>query len=106
MKIILSIIGIAVLALVGIQFTDIGVGGGMQTITQLNQFRSTSTPYLAITTNTPSKDLYIPYSNATTSTLGIVSITGSTQCLQIATDGNVSGTGAVCGDRSGRRLAL
>ena len=45
------------------------VGGGLGTIQQLDQFTSTSTPFNAITTNVSGADLYIPYSNATTSSI-------------------------------------
>lgn len=37
------------------------------TITQLEQWRATSTPFSAITTNVPSKNVYIPFATATSS---------------------------------------
>jgi trimeric autotransporter adhesin len=39
--------------------------------------------------------------SATTTNLAIIGITGSTQCLQIDTNGVVSGSGATCGTASG-----
>lgn len=42
-------------------------GGGTGTLNQLDQWRSTSTPFSAITTNVAGKNIYIPQSTATSS---------------------------------------
>lgn len=42
---------------------------GTQGISQLDQWRATTTPYSAITTQTHAKSIYAPYSHATTSSL-------------------------------------
>lgn len=52
------------------------LGGGTGTINQLEQWRATTSPFSAITTNVAGKDIYVPRSSATTS-----SLTTTTLCL-------------------------
>ena len=75
-----------------------------------------STAALIVYANAPSSSVVVGTANnptinlidgdlwsvrATTTILAILGITGSTPCLQAATDGSVSGTGSACGAGSG-----
>lgn len=73
--------------------TDPTVGSG---ISQLDQFKATSTPYNAITTQTHAKDIYAPYSDATTTSLAanIVCLIGDS-CRSTWPTGGGGGSGSV-----------
>jgi len=72
--------------------------GGTGTIPQLDQFKATTTPYSAITTNVHAKNLYFPFSTATTSrmyatTFCINNVTPD--CITAWPSGGSGGTGNV-----------
>lgn len=64
---------------------------------------ATTSPFNAYTVRVSGKNLYFPYSNATTSTLSLLgtNITGSTRCLQITSAGVVEVASAACGSGGG-----
>lgn len=61
------ILGILATGLAFFGGSSLSVGGTLGTINRLPQFTSTSSPYSALTPRTHGKDLYMPYSWATTS---------------------------------------
>lgn len=78
----------------------LNLGNGSGTINQLDQWKATSTPFSAITTNTHGKDVYIPFSDATTSSLALKGILNCNGGSTLDTDSNGN---IVCGtdDNSG-----
>ena len=71
---------------------DVAVGGSTSGTADLFVDVSASTVYI---------NGRIDVDNASTTNLSITSITGSTQCLQVSSDGTVSGAGSACSSASG-----